>query len=646
MARIMLSKVSLSFGDRAILEDANLVLETGTKAALAGANGSGKSTLMKVIAGKINVDSGEISKEKGSRVAYLPQTDIVFGDNTLYKETESAFSDAISITKEIENLITTMEGTKDDEQLLLLSQKLDSLQLALGATNWHIRSALIEEVLQGLGFMKEDFDKKASTFSGGWQMRIALAKILLSSADILILDEPTNYLDLEAREFLKDFLIRFRGGFLIVSHDRHFLDSVAKETYEIFNAKLKKYVGTYTDYERQRDIETEYIVKKWKEQQEEIEKTEEFIRRFRSNARRAPLVQDRIKRLEKMELIQIPEHLKKIHFSFLPAPHSGKIVLNAKNISKSYEKHCVIKDFNMIIERGDKICLVGRNGAGKTTLLRVLAGVDSNFSGDLVVGEGVKIGYFSEEASREIVEDKTIITYIEELAPNHLMPKIKSMLAAFLFRGDDIYKSISVLSGGERSRLALLTLLLRPLNLLILDEPTNHLDIHSKDVLLEALQKFSGTVLFVSHDKYFIEHLAEGIIELRNDNSKKEGILREPSKIRYFPGNYDYYLYRCQKEEENKDIEEKEHKKALDSALSYNDLKKLKVENAKKKKQEMILIESIEEIEKEIKEKENELGKKEVYTNGEMTKSIKEEIAKLKEKIESLNEEWLSLMDS
>ena len=646
MGRIMLSKVSLYFGERAILEDANIVLESGTKAALAGANGSGKSTLMKVIAEKINVDSGEIAKEKGSSVSYLPQTGIVFRDNTLYQEAESAFSLAISLTKEIDVLIASMEGAKDEAELLLLSQKLGSLQSALDGTNWHMRDALIEEVLQGLGFIKDDFDKKASSFSGGWQMRIALAKVLLSSADILILDEPTNYLDLEAREFLKDFLIRFRGGFLIVSHDRHFLDSVAKETYEIFNARLKKYVGTYTDYERQRDAQTEYIVKKWKEQQEEIEKTEEFIRRFRSNASKAALVQDRIRRLEKMVLIQIPEHLKKIHFSFLPAPHSGKIVLNAKNISKSYEKHCVIKDFNMIIERGDKICLVGRNGAGKTSLLRVLAGVDNAFTGELVIGEGVKIGYFSEEAASEIVDDKTIITYIEEMAPTHLMPKIKSMLAAFLFRGDDIYKSISVLSGGERSRLALLTLLLRPLNLLILDEPTNHLDIHSKDVLLEALQKFSGTVLFVSHDKYFIEHLAKGIIELRNDRDKKEGGVKKPCKIRYFPGGYEYYLYRCQKEEDDLDIEKKESKKALDKALSYEEHKKNRAENAKKKKQEMALIEKIEELENKIKEKENDLGKKDVYTSGEKTKSIKGEIAKLKEKIEELNEEWITLMDS
>ncbi len=381
-------------------------------------------------------------------------------------------------------------------------------------------------------------------------------------------------------------------------------------------------------------------MKKWQEQQEDITKTKEFIRRFRSNARIAGLVQDRIKRLEKMELVEIPEHLKKIHFSFPPSPHSGKIILNAKNISKSYGAHCVIKDFNMIIERGSKLCFVGRNGAGKSSLLRVLAGVDSAFVGELILGTGVQIGYFSQEASEEIQGSETIIDYIEKKTPTNLIPKLQSMLAAFLFRGDDIYKSISVLSGGEKSRLALLSLLLKPLNFLILDEPTNHLDIHSKDVLLEALQKFDGTVLFVSHDKYFIEHLSTGIVELRHKNNDSSS--NGPAEVRYFPGKYDYYLYRCEKEKVDASLPA-ECKKEKDVPHSEEEQKRQKTENAKKKREESRLIEQIEEVEEKIKNVQESLGKPEIYKDGAKSKALKAELVQLETELKTLSEQWENL---
>ena len=346
MPFVQLSKVSLAFGDRDILDDVTLILTQGTKAALAGANGSGKSTLMKVIAGEMAYDSGEISKEKGTTLAYLPQSGIVFSENTVYEEVEQAFLYGFSLIEEIEKILEEMKVEKDEEKLYLLSHKQYELQAKLDESPWNMREALIGEVLQGLGFEKTDFNRKTSEFSGGWQMRIALAKVLLSNSDILILDEPTNYLDIEARSYLQDYLIRFKGGFLLVSHDRHFLDSVVKDTYEILSGKLKKYHGTYTEYEKQRAEEVQYLVKKWKEQQEEIAKNEEFIRRFRSNASKAALVQDRIKRLEKLEIIELPEHLKTMHFSFPSPPHSGKIVINAKDVTKSYGTRCVIKDFN------------------------------------------------------------------------------------------------------------------------------------------------------------------------------------------------------------------------------------------------------------------------------------------------------------
>lgn len=647
MPFVQLSKVSLAFGDRDILDDVTLILTQGTKAALAGANGSGKSTLMKVIAGEMAYDSGEISKEKGTTLAYLPQSGIVFSENTVYEEVEQAFLYGFSLIEEIEKILEEMKVEKDEEKLYLLSHKQYELQAKLDESPWHMREALIGEVLQGLGFEKTDFNRKTSEFSGGWQMRIALAKVLLSNSDILILDEPTNYLDIEARSYLQDYLIRFKGGFLLVSHDRHFLDSVVKDTYEILSGKLKKYHGTYTEYEKQRAEEVQYLVKKWKEQQEEIAKNEEFIRRFRSNASKAALVQDRIKRLEKLEIIEIPEHLKTMHFSFPSPPHSGKIVINAKDITKSYGNNCVIKDFSTIIERGSKICIVGRNGAGKSTLLKVLAQKDADFSGEAKLGEGVTVGYFSQDASEEVNGCETVLDYIEKKAPLELIPRVKSMLAAFLFRGDDVYKSISVLSGGEKSRLALLSLLLKPLNLLILDEPTNHLDIHSKDVLLEALQKFSGTVLFVSHDKYFIQNLATGIIELRHEDNDLNPSSTSPSRIRFFPGTYDYYLYQIEKEEKGTNASffpiQNEKLSNDKTSISYEEQKKKRSENAKKKKEEAILIDKMEQIEKNIKIKEELLGTPEVYKDGEATKMIKGEIAILEEELAIATKEWEKL---
>ncbi|MGP1415274.1 MAG: ribosomal protection-like ABC-F family protein [Treponema sp.] len=650
MPFVQLSKVSLAFGDRDILDDVTLILTQGTKAALAGANGSGKSTLMKVIAGEMPYDSGEISKEKGTTLAYLPQSGIVLHENTVYEEVEKAFLYGFNIIEEIEEILQEMKVEKDEDKLYSLSHKQYELQTKLDESPWSMREALIEEVLQGLGFLKTDFNRKTSEFSGGWQMRIALAKVLLSNSDILILDEPINYLDIEARTYLQDYLIRFKGGFLLVSHDRYFLDSVVKDTYEIMSGKLRKYHGTYTEYEKQRAEEVQYLVKKWKEQQEEIAKNEEFIRRFRSNASKAALVQDRIKRLEKLEIIELPEHLKTMHFSFPAPPHSGKIVINAKDITKSYGERCVIKDFRTIIERGSKICIVGRNGAGKSTLLRILAQQDINFLGEAKLGEGVVIGYFSQEASEEVKGKETVLEYIEEKTPLELIPRVKSMLGAFLFRGDDVYKSISVLSGGEKSRLALLSLLLKPLNLLILDEPTNHLDINSKDVLLEALKKFSGTVLFVSHDKYFIQNLATGIIELKHEGDDSNPSSFAPSRIRFFPGTYDYYLYQIEKEEKGGEASffsiqnERVEKTSVDkSTISYEEQKKKRAENAKKRKEEATLIDKMELLEKNIKAKEELLGTPEVYKDGEATKKIKGEIAILEEELAIATKEWENL---
>lgn len=368
-------------------------------------------------------------------------------------------------------------------------------------------------------------------------MRIALAKILLENPDILLLDEPTNYLDLEARIWLEDFLAAFKGGVVVVSHDRSFLDVTVNEIYELFNGKLNRYKGNYSEYETRRAAELEALVERYKQQQEEIARTEFFIRRFRYQATKAKQVQSRVKYLEGLERIEIPESLKKMHFSFPKPPHSGNDVLMIENLSKAFGENHVINNLDFYASRGEKIVFAGRNGAGKSTLMRIIAGVDRNHTGTVRYGTDVKIEYFSQDFEATLDNEKTVEEEIEASAPTELIPSIRSLLGAFLFRGDDIYKKISVLSGGEKNRIALLKMLLHPANLLILDEPTNHLDLISKDILLEALKSYTGTVLFVSHDRYFIENLADRVLELGD------------GKAVSYLGSYSYYLEKKAQEE-------------------------------------------------------------------------------------------------
>lgn len=653
MPFIQLSKISLAFGDRDILKDITLILTAGTKAALTGANGCGKSTLMKIVAGQIKADSGDIATEKDTSIAYLPQSGIVHKGKTLAEEAETAFAYGYDIIKAMDEVGEKMKTEKDEQKLLTLANDYHALQTRLENSGWNSKKGLIDETLRGLGFSSADFNKNTEEFSGGWQMRIALAKVLLQNADIIVLDEPTNYLDIEARSWLELWLKKFKGGFLLVSHDRYFLDQTVTETYELFKGTLKKYKGTYSDYERIRAIEVEGLIKAYEQQQEEIAKTEDFIRKFRYTESRAALVQDRIRRLEKMERIELPEHLKKIRFSFPPAPHSGKIVLQAEGISKAYSMasgpavspthsqtgglHRVIENLDLTVEKGERLVLAGKNGVGKSTLLRILAGEDKNFTGSLKEGAGVKMGYFSQDESETITGSESIIDLLERSAPTDLVPKLYDMLAAFLFRGDDIYKSLSVLSGGEKSRLALLLLLLKPLNLLILDEPTNHLDLHSKDVLLDALKRFDGTIVFVSHDKGFIQDLATRVLELKAD---EEGL--KPSRIRNFPGTYDYYLYRIAQEEaedKNGAVRKTDTPKAS-ANLSYEEQKRLRSERRKLEKEEGRLLNEIEKCETEIAENEALLAEPEVYSNGEKSKAVQKKIEELRARAEELSESW------
>ena len=650
MAFVQFSQVSLAFGDRDILKNVTINLQTGSKVALTGANGAGKSTLIKVLAGLTPPDSGSRAVQKDCRIAYLPQSGLTHHGCTLREEADKAFEFGYELQRRIDEIGEQLAAGQGNTDSLVLQQS--ELIQKLEDSGWHRREAAAESVLLGLGFSRSDFDRDTAEFSGGWQMRIALAKALMQGPDILLLDEPTNYLDIEARSWLEGFLQNFRGGFLLVSHDRYFLDVTINEVYELFNGDLKRYPGNFSHYEKVREVELKTLIAAYEQQQEEINKLEDFIRRFGYKATKAAQAQEYQKKLEKMERIEIPESLKKIHFSFPPAPHSGRLVYRMNGITKSYDgTHKVLDNLELTLENGERLVVAGRNGAGKSTLLRIIAGEDKAFTGETIPGAGVQIGYFSQDNAETIRGKETILDYLEARAPLELIPKLRDMLGAFLFRGDDVYKPLDVLSGGEKSRIALLQLLLSPVNLLVLDEPTNHLDLHSKDVLLSALRDFGGTVIFVSHDRGFIEQLATKVLHLEHGTYK------------YFVGGYQFYMEQMEKENEgggslplapagkpssatpsNGGSDPRNAPASAEASasapLSWEEQKKQEAARRKAEKEVAQLESKIADLESKKSELENRLADPSVYTNGEKAKAVQREITALSEEIETATAAW------
>lgn len=661
MAFVQFSKVSLAFGDRDILKNVSVNLATGSKVALTGANGAGKSTLIKIMAGLTEPDSGERICQKDTRIAYLPQSGLTHHGSTLLEEADKAFEFGYEIQREAEQIGEQLKSNPDNTDYLVARHA--ELLAKLEDSLWYRRQAQAESVLLGLGFTREDFTKNTEQFSGGWQMRIALAKALMQNPDILLLDEPTNYLDIEARNWLEVFLKNFKGGFLLVSHDRYFLDVTINEVYELFGGDLKSYPGNFSHYEKVREVELQTLMAEYEKQQAEIHHLEDFINRFGYKATKAAQAQERQKMLDKLlaNKIEIPESLKKIHFSFPPAPHSGNIVLRMSEITKSYDgSFNVLDNLELLLEKGERLVVAGHNGAGKSTLLRIVAGVDKNFTGNIETGAGVSIGYFSQDNAETISGTASVLEHIESIAPLELIPKVRDMLGAFLFRGDDVNKSLNVLSGGEKTRVALLQLLLRPVNLLILDEPTNHLDMHSKDVLLSALKDFGGTVIFVSHDRGFIQDLATRVLELT------------PGKFRNFKGDYEYYMQRLADEEAgivgnydagtvhsnpnavNKAAAKINAGQASPSsaqsssnqseksagALNWEEQKKLEAERRKKEKEVARLEDEIAKVEGDLSDLQNKMSDPAVYSNGEKAKAVQAEITSLEAKLDELNAAW------
>ncbi len=532
---IQFTNAGKRFGHKLLFEGADWMITPRDRVGLVGANGTGKSTLMKVLAGLETLDYGSVSFAKGISAGYLPQDGLTLSGQTVFAECMSVFSDLRAMEQEMEDLTGRMPDLDHTSaEYAQVADRYHKIEHEFQTRDGYAIDAKVGTVLTGLGFRKEDWDRQTDEFSGGWQMRLALAKLLLQQPNLLLLDEPTNHLDLEARNWLEEYLTHYPNAFILISHDRYFLDVTVNKIAEIWNKRIHLYSGNYEKYLNQKSQRLEQLQAGYRNQRERIEQLEVFINRFRYTATKAKQVQSRIKELERMERIELPEEEKTIHFSFPQPKPSGRIVVEFENVAKSYGQKEVFRDVSFMIERGDRIALVGVNGAGKSTLIKLLANVEPLSSGEYRQGHNVQADYFAQDQYKELDQDARVLDDLGEISPRSTETELRSLLGCFLFSADDVFKRIGVLSGGERNRYALLRMLLHPANFLLLDEPTNHLDMRAKDVLLESLSKYTGTVLFVSHDRYFIDKLATRIFEVG------EG------RVEVYPGNYEDYLWRKQ----------------------------------------------------------------------------------------------------
>ena len=530
---LSLQNAGKRFGPRVLFLEANWLIRSNEKTALVGANGTGKTTLMRVLAGLESLDYGTLQQTGGMSIGYLPQEGLRLTGRTVFDECLSVFDELRSMEAEIPRLAAQLaELDHASPEYDAAAERYSLLQDRFHALDGYALDAQVGAVLTGLGFSKEDWPRLTDEFSGGWQMRIALAKLLLAKPNLLLLDEPTNHLDLETRNWLEDYLKSYPFGYILISHDRYFLDVTIDRTVEIWNKRLNIYQGNYTKYLSQKDERRAQLMSAWRNQREQIEHLESFINRFRAQATKAKQVQSRIKELEKIERIEIPEEEPVIHFKFPQPPPSGRMVVEAEGLSKSYGPKQVLNNVRFTIERGDRVALVGVNGAGKSTLIKLLTGVEQPTSGTIRLGHNVVSEYFAQDQYKVLNGESRMLDDISRAALKVPESELRSLLGCFLFSGDDVFKPLGVLSGGERNRYALARILVSPSNFLLLDEPTNHLDMRAKDVLLEAIAAFSGTVVFVSHDRYFIDRLATRVLEVEN------------ASVTAYEGNYEDYLRR------------------------------------------------------------------------------------------------------
>lgn len=546
------NKITLSFADRFLFNNVSFIINKQERIGLVGKNGAGKSTMLKILAGVQLPDEGNISTPSDFTLGYLPQ-DMEFEEGrTVWEETATVFDKLARIQSKIDQINTQLVTREDyeSESYLQLLDDLTHLNEELVVLDASNMDASIEQLLLGLGFKRADFSRQTSEFSGGWRMRIELAKILLTNANLLLLDEPTNHLDIESIQWLEDFLKTYEGAIVLISHDRAFLDNVTNRTIEISIGKVYDYKAPYTKYVQLRKERREQEIAAYNNQQKQIKDTEEFIDRFRSKATKAVQVQSRIKQLEKIERIEIDvEDTSAMRFHFPPAPRAGKVVLDIRDVGKAYDQKQIFAHAELSIVRGEKVAFVGKNGEGKSTMVKLIVGLEKH-TGSIDIGHNVTLGYYAQNQSDILDGNKTLFETIDEEATGEMRTKVRTLLGSFLFSGEDVDKKVKVLSGGERARLAFCKLLLKPINLLILDEPTNHLDLRSKEILKEALIAYDGAMIVISHDRDFLQGLTEKVYEFKD------------GRVNQHIGDV-YEFLRARKVSSFKEIEKGKEKKAI-----------------------------------------------------------------------------------
>ena len=641
---LSLNHISLSFGGRKLLDNISFLINPGERIGLVGPNGAGKSTLLKIIAGWTEPNGGNIEHSKGETIGYLPQ-DGVDPDpkKTVLEEVESAFDALISLEQEVKHLqqkLATIKTDTDAYQKTLT--KYGELQSKLEQSGAYTLQADIEKVLMGLGFETNDFGRSTTEFSGGWLMRIALAKLLLKKPTYLLLDEPTNHLDIESLQWIEQFLDSYEGAIIIVSHDKSFLNRVTGRTLWLDNGDIQDYAGNYSYFEEKHAERMEHLRQAYKNQQREIKQIEEFVDRFRYKASKAKQVQSRIKQLEKMDVIELNEQDEEISFQFPEPERSGVVNMRLENICKSYDDIQVFDGLSYTIGRGDKMAIVGPNGAGKSTLVRILAGIENIDSGKREEGYNVTTSYFAQHQADELDFSKTAFEVMREAAPMETETRIRTILGCFLFRGDDVFKKVSVLSGGEKSRLALARMLLSPANFLIFDEPTNHLDMQSKDILQQALNQFEGTFIIVSHDVDFLDPIVNKVLEVRSD------------EVNTYLGNVSYYLEKKKQQEQEKTEQSANTSPSnTDNSRSRKEEKRIE---AKKRQQKYKKLKpykkdfdqhetKIERLEGKKTEIEQTMAEPDFYDDADQVKKMSQKYNKLKAELVEVYAKWEELAE-
>ena len=606
---ISANNISVYFGGQELFDNVSFMVNKGDRIGLVGKNGAGKSTLLRILSGEQSPNEGSISTPNESTLGYLRQ-DLEFEEGrTVQEEAELAFKEIKELEQKINAINFEMSERTDYESdaYMQLITDLNELNERFGLLGGYTIQSDMSQVLLGLGFQLDDFSRQTNEFSGGWRMRLELAKILLSKPDVLLLDEPTNHLDIESIVWLEGWLKSYAGAVVLVSHDRTFLDAVTNRTIDLILGKANDYKASYSKYVELRKDRQEKQIQSKKNQDKEVKQTKMLIEKFRAKKSKAAFAQSLIKKLDKMDVIEVEQdETASMHFKFPPAPHSGKVTLKVNNVAKSYDELEVLKGINLLLERGEKIAFVGKNGEGKTTLAKVIVDAIS-YEGDVEYGHQVKMGYYAQNQSELLDENKTIIEVIEDAADEQSRPRVRDMLGSFLFSGDAAQKKVKVLSGGERARVALCKLLLEPVNLLIMDEPTNHLDMVSKDILKKALNKYDGTLIIVSHDRDFLQGLTQKVYEFKEQNIKEHlGDIHDflnAKKVADFK----------QFELENKQKATTKKTQDSENKISYQERKQLDKDIKKTSNKVKSLERSVEALENELKELDTELAQPDRY---------------------------------